>query len=212
MANPSQPLKTTAQVVPEQPVQKEEVQTPPPVVTSTKPAPVAQTQTELDFEGAHQEYLSGKKGQDAQVFFNSIEDYLKKMAPGIQNTAKQGVYHQYMLWNALNAVLNSTTDVEFKRIWTVFLWKVSNNISPGAFARTHAFRFFEEWDKGKEAETAMHALLDLILQTCNTYKDQSSKSQTGIHYDLNRGLKVGFSEKARARLTSYYSYLVIAKV
>lgn len=182
-----------------------------PVVQEKKSAPIQETKIQLDFEGAYQEYLSGKKGTVAQGFFRSIDMYIERMSPGIQNTNEKGVENQYMLWLALTSLLNEGSDADFKRIWTVFLWKVHKHSVKGAFSRTHVYRFFEYWGKGKETETAMQNLLDLILQTANDGTNTDPKSQMGVHYELTRGLAVGFTDKARTRLTGFYSYLVTPK-
>jgi hypothetical protein len=135
---------------------------------------------------------------------------MKVMAPGIMLTSQQGAANQYQFWLALKDLLDNSTEAEFRRAWTVFLWKVDT--SPNSvFNHRYLYRFFDGWDKKSSVEKALQNLFDLILQTCKAYKDPEYKTQKKAHFNLNAGLSKDFTPAARTKLSQYYPDLMVKK-
>jgi hypothetical protein len=130
----------------------------------------------------------------------SLDFYVAKMQPGFPVSPEDGARQQYGLWKLFETLLEGAPEAEFKKLWSVLLAYVHQNIN-GVFNDRYVYRFADQWVWGLDELSNMQRVINLVITTCNpaTRKDDVRR------VSISRTFAEGFSEKAKQRIANYYN-------
>ena len=139
----------------------------------------------------------GSASQKGLIY--ALDTYVERMAPGKPMDAETGAKHQHALWKAVQNVIESSPDGEFKRLWSILLAYAEEHKN-GVFGDRYLFRFADQWHQSESELTAFQRAMNLVRLTSNPRARAKGLKQV----DLQRSLEETFTEQGRARVLGFY--------
>lgn len=196
----SVPLEQPAQVV--QPVQVQSLSSPvkEPVVTKT-----IQTKEAVVVDDVEEKIKALRKSGSTmqKLIIDFFDNYMEAVKPGKQVTDKELYRAQFSMWTMFDTILEHSSDDEFSRLWNLILGMFNRLDVPNkttALSDTHIHRGLWMWPNGDKRAQALQQIINLVKLTKNPEERQKGLRQV----DMEKALKVGFSDRARGRLLSFY--------
>lgn len=145
-----------------------------------------------------------KSGSTMQkLVIDFFDSHMVNLAPGKQVSDKDLYRGQFNMWSMFDTILNHSSDDEFQRLWSMILAmfdRLDTQDTPTALADTHIYRGLWMWPNGDKRAQAWQQIVNLIKLT----KNQENRQKGLRQVDMEKALRAGFTDKARARLLSFY--------
>lgn len=136
--------------------------------------------------------------QVASIRF-ALDDYIKKMAPGVPVTVVQGAAMQARLYNTLMTVINRLADQDFSQSMNIVLEKF-NNEAEGVFNPRYVFRFMEHVELTSPRITQFQRLLNMF----HLMAPAASRRAAGEHCNWSETLSGEITDAGRNRVLSFF--------
>ncbi len=141
-----------------------------------------------------------KEGTQAQKnLIYALDTYVDVMAPGKPMNSETGARYQYTFWKAVQTVIESSPEGEFKRLWSILLAYAEKHKN-GVFGDRYLFRFADQWHQSESELTAFQRAMNLVRLT----SDPEQRAKGLKQVDLQRSLEETFTEQGRSRLLNFY--------
>jgi hypothetical protein len=129
----------------------------------------------------------------------ALEDYIKKMSPGVPIQVKDGAVQQVRLYNTLMTVVNRMADSDFNQAMTLIL-DMFNEHAEGVFHPRYVFRFMEHIELTSPRISAFQRLLNMF----HLMAPVGSRRQAVDQCNWSETLSGEITDAGRNRVLSYF--------
>lgn len=128
-----------------------------------------------------------------------MEEYVVKMAPGVNNHGIPAADYQLQFFRILKAAIDKTPIEEFNKTWNIvlaFFWRYKE----GALSPYHVNRFAENWNNGDRNLIAYQRIVNLCLISA----DPAERSKVNRRVNVPKTVESGFTPAGMQNILQYY--------